>query len=112
MLKVLREGLKSDQIKQDEIAGRVGEIYDYIADSKDALVEANVEIKELRAKIRALEDDTEFKKSLSFDERGYYKRNGPEAQELYCSSCLDEKHQRIRLTGAETPVCHIHGYRE
>jgi hypothetical protein len=45
----LRDAAKRGEIKQEEFAGRVGEIYDYIIDSKDALVEAKDEISNLKA---------------------------------------------------------------
>ncbi len=52
MTKALRDGIKAGQIKADEIAGRIGEIYDYIIDSKAALIEAQSEIKALGASFR------------------------------------------------------------
>jgi hypothetical protein len=52
LLRSLREALKSGQMKPDEVAGRIGEIYDYIVDSKDALVDAKDEIQTLRDEIR------------------------------------------------------------
>jgi len=55
MTRALRDGLEAGSIKQDEIAGRIGEIYDYIIDSKDALVDAKEEIENLKAQVASLE---------------------------------------------------------
>lgn len=60
LTKSLRGGLKTGQIKPDEIAGRIGEIYDYIIDSKAALVEAQEESLQLTDQIRKLQDATEL----------------------------------------------------
>lgn len=71
------------------------------------------ENQELKARLDAFNDDKEFRKSLDYDKRGYYKRNGVGGQELYCSQCLDEKNQRIRLAlRSGTPCCDIHGFRD
>jgi hypothetical protein len=48
MIKMLRDGLKAGSIKPDEIAGRIGEIYDYIIDSRVALNDAQEEIRSLK----------------------------------------------------------------
>ena len=37
LTRMLRDGLKTGQVRGDDIAGRIGEIYDYIVDSKDDL---------------------------------------------------------------------------
>src|SRR5712692_8325584 len=88
LTRMLRDGLKSGQIKGDDVAGRIGEIYDYIVDSKDALVEAKDEIQELKAQVAAFNDEKAFRDSLEFDPGGIYKRQGPKGEELYCSACL------------------------
>jgi len=53
LLRALREKLKSGEVKGEEVIGRIGEIYDYIVESKDALVDAKDEIYALREKLRA-----------------------------------------------------------
>jgi hypothetical protein len=53
----LRDAAKRGEIKQEEFAGRVGEIYDYIIDSKDALVEAKDEISNLKADLAEARKD-------------------------------------------------------
>jgi len=54
LTKTLREAAKSGSLKPDEFAGRVGEIYDYIVDSKDALIEAKDEIQDLKNRLQAV----------------------------------------------------------
>ena len=44
LVKGFRDGLKAGTVQPDEIAGRIGEIYDYIIDSKEALADAKGEI--------------------------------------------------------------------
>lgn len=113
LTRMLRDGLKSGQIKGDDIAGRIGEIYDYIVDSKDALVEAKDEIQELKAQIAAFNDDRAFRNSLKFDPAGIYVRQGPQGDEFYCSSCLDSDGKKVRLiAGSYASRCHVHGYRQ
>lgn len=63
MTKALRDGLKAGQIKADEIAGRIGEIYDYIIDSKMALVDAQQEQQTLHGEIAALKKEAASLKS-------------------------------------------------
>jgi hypothetical protein len=53
LLRLLRERLKSGEVKGEEVIGRIGEIYDYIVESKDALVDAKDEIYALKDKLRA-----------------------------------------------------------
>ena len=38
LTRILRDGLKSGQITVDQLSGRIGEIYDYIINSKDHLL--------------------------------------------------------------------------
>jgi hypothetical protein len=52
LLRALRDRLKSDDVKREEVIGRIGEIYDYIVESKDALVDAKDEIHQLKDKLR------------------------------------------------------------
>ncbi|MDP8980053.1 MAG: hypothetical protein M3O35_05615 [Acidobacteriota bacterium] len=114
----IRDGLKSSQIKPDEIAGRIGEIYDYIIDSKAALLDAQEEIQRLHTQIHSFQDDKDFKESLKYDPIGVYRRrlaNGEE--QIYCSACLDTDNKRVRTmkdmsTRPATLRCDIHGYRQ
>lgn len=43
----LREAAKAGSLKPDEFAGRVAEVYDYIIDSKEALLSAQEMISRL-----------------------------------------------------------------
>jgi hypothetical protein len=114
LTKSLRDAAKAGELKPDEFAGRVGEIYDYIIDSRAAVVDAQDEIGTLRKKLAALNDEKEFQESLKFDAAGIYRRQGRDGEELYCSACLDENRQRIRLTAGTRGIsrCHVHGYRQ
>jgi hypothetical protein len=51
LTKSLRNAVKAGGIKDDEVSGRIGEIYDYIIDSKAALTDANEEIYSLKRKL-------------------------------------------------------------
>ena len=57
MTKMLRDGLKAGSIKPDEIAGRIGEIYDYIIDSRVALNDAQEEIRSLKQQLDSMNRD-------------------------------------------------------
>jgi hypothetical protein len=121
LTKVLRDAAKSGSLKPDEFAGRVGEIYDYIIDSKAALVDAQEvivslkgEILSIKAKIQAFDNEKEFRGSLKFNQEGYWSRIGQDGDELYCSACLDDG-KRVRLTrrsGTDIFQCHNHGIRK
>lgn len=116
MTKALRDAIKSGQIKADEIAGRIGEIYDYIIDSKAALLDAQEEMTKLRAEVQALNDEKEFRDGLTYDDAiGVYRRSDKAGRrmEIYCAACLDQHNKRIRVTENADGVlhCHVHGYR-
>ncbi len=113
LTKTMRDAAKSGTLKPEEFTGRVGEIYDYIIDSKAALVDAQEAMLQLQAKIRAFDDDKEFKSGLEFDPKGYYRRKGAGGDEFYCSACLDLNNKRSRLTGTRRALsCDVHGYRQ
>lgn len=113
MTKAIRDGLRAGSIKSDEIPSRIGEIYDYIVDSKAALVDAQDEILTLKKTIESFNDDKAFRDSLTFNLRGYYERNGTAGIERYCSACLDKNRDRVRITGHNESdfACEFHGYR-
>jgi hypothetical protein len=50
----IRDAAKAGLLASDEFAGRVAEVYDYIADSKEALLNAQEEISNLQAEVREL----------------------------------------------------------
>ncbi|HEY4360108.1 MAG TPA: hypothetical protein VGN17_04040 [Bryobacteraceae bacterium] len=103
LLRVLRDAAKSGELKPDEFASRVGEIYDYIVDSKDALVDAKDEIQELKTRIQALENHQQIDGELKHDGYVYWrdhpdgKRTGP-----YCVYCWTRD-------GTLVPMTHISG---
>lgn len=51
----LRDAAKAGTLKPDEFAGRVAEVYDYISDSKEALLSAQEMISQLRLENEGLE---------------------------------------------------------
>jgi hypothetical protein len=117
LLRNLRDGLKSGEIKQDELPGRIGEIYDCLNDSKAALLDSKDEMQQLQSKVRSLQDEKDFRDSLTYDVNGLYRRKTTSGvEEVYCSACLDGDNKRVRTTeeGPCSPpslVCYIHGYR-
>ena len=54
LTRAIRDAAKSGSLKSDEFAGRVAEVYDYIADSKESLLDAQEQISKLQAQIRDL----------------------------------------------------------
>src|SRR5258707_202702 len=86
----LRESLKSGEMKSDEIAGRIGEIYDYIVDSKDALVDAKDQIADLKDEIRRLKAATEDEQRFQFMHGVYWR--------TYEVCVHDEEHEAIHGT--------------
>ncbi len=117
LLRSLRDALKSGQIKPDEVAGRIGEIYDYIVESKDALVDAKDEIQELKDKLSSLEHTKEVNDSLEFDGKVYWKKDDPDHP--FCPTCWDVNKQLVRLSQWDEPAqyggvwkthyrCHVH----
>ena len=92
----LHEKLKSNAIKSDEIAGRIGKIYDHIVDSKDALVGARAEIQYLKDLLQAVNDRKQIESELEHDGRVYWRNhrtNGP-----YCPFCWDKDKRLVTLT--------------
>jgi hypothetical protein len=95
LTRVLRDGLKGGQIKGDEVAGRIGEIYDNIADSKDALSEAKDEIQILKQKVFELEAELCRRRAMKFAFGAYWTReDGP-----FCQLCWEAQNKPIRLLG-------------
>lgn len=86
-------------MRPEEIAGRIGEIYDYIVDSKDALVEAKDEIQSLKTKLQIINDRREISNQLTHDGYVYWRkhpdgiRTGP-----YCVFCWEKEDKLVPLT--------------
>ncbi len=97
LTRTLRDGLKSGTIKGDEIAGRIGEIYDYIVDSKDALLDAKDEIENLKTQLKAANDLTELAARLDFDGHVYWLRAEDKWEGPFCPVCWDGNRQLVRL---------------
>ncbi len=99
LTKALRDTAKAGSLKPDEFAGRVGEIYDYIVDSKDALIEAKDEIQQLKAELKARDDGERIERELEHDGYVYWrndtdgKRAGP-----YCVFCWKKEDKLVPLT--------------
>jgi hypothetical protein len=94
LTRALRDGLKSGQIRGDDISGRIGEIYDYIVDSKDALVEAKDEIHELKEKVTYLGSRLDQRDAMKFVNGAYWtKTDGP-----FCQICWESETKAIRLS--------------
>ena len=99
LTRILRDAAKAGTMKPDEFAGRVGEIYDYIVDSKDALVQAKDKIQELKAKLETISDRQEISNQLAHD--GYvYWRKPPEGTTSgpYCVFCWEKEDRLVPLT--------------
>jgi hypothetical protein len=97
LIRALRDGLKAGTIEQDQLSGRIGEIYDYIVDSKDALVDAKDAIETLKDELKRLKDVSELDSRLQFDGRVRWltvddKWDGP-----FCPICWEQSRQLVRL---------------
>jgi hypothetical protein len=102
LTKMLRDGLKGGTIKADEVTGRIGEIYDYILDSKAALLEAKEEAESLQAQIKELKDARELTDSLEHDGKVYWKSKGDKWEGPFCAKCWDQNRKLVRLDHQNT----------
>jgi DNA repair exonuclease SbcCD ATPase subunit len=55
LARALRDAAKAGSLKSDEFAGRIAEVYDYISDSKEAVLDAQETISQLREENERLE---------------------------------------------------------
>jgi hypothetical protein len=117
MTRALRDGLKAGTVKPDEIGGRIGEIYDYIIDSKDALVTAKEDLDTLKEQIKGLRDTSDLAARLDYDGKVYWLPNGDKWEGPFCPHCWDADKQLVRLDHQRTryadPLdasfhCHVH----
>lgn len=116
LIRVLREKLKAETVAQDEIAGRIGEIYDYIVDSKDALIDAKDEAESLKDQLKKLKEMSDLKSRLEFDGQVFWLAAGDKWDGPFCPICwnADEKlvplcHSNARIDPTEASFdCHIH----
>lgn len=51
LARALRDAAKAGSLSPDEFAGRIAEVYDYISDSKEALLSVQENISKLNAEI-------------------------------------------------------------
>jgi hypothetical protein len=102
LAKATRDAAKAGTLKPDEFAGRVGEIYDYIIDSKDALVEAKDELQQLRDENKGLRDATAernaIRQELLAEDNAYFRVVEGKKQGPFCSTCWDDTFKLVRLT--------------
>ena len=117
----LREKLKSNAVKSEEIAGRIEKIYNHIVHSKDALVGARAEIQYLKDRLQAVNDQKQIESELEHDGRVYWRNHGTNGP--YCPICWDHDKRLVTLTfihegnfaGCEGVyrgyVCIVHGQR-
>ena len=99
LTRALRDAAKSGLLKPDEF---VGEIYDYIVDSKDSLADAKDEIQDLKNRLNLVEGRSRIDDELAHD--GYvYWRNHSDGRQSgpYCVFCWKE--------GSLVPLTHIPG---
>jgi hypothetical protein len=114
LTRALREGIKSGRLKPDEIASRIGEIYDSIVDSKAALADAKEEISRLHDELRKIKVAVELEESFIFRHGVYWKtyevlslRTDPEGERIkemqyegpYCPLCKDADQKPVHLKG-------------
>ncbi len=107
LVRILRDGLKAGTIKPDEIAGRIGEIYDYIIDSKDALVDAKEELESAKRELTELKETRALAASLQHDGKVYWIARSEKWDGPFCAPCWDDRRKLVRLdhqrTGPASP---------
>jgi hypothetical protein len=101
LTRALRDAAKAGTIKPEEFAGRVGEIYDNIIDSKDALSDAKDEIRDLKDQLRALKGAADDEKRFRFMHGVYWKTSD------VLSLDKDENGNRITQTHWDGPFCPV-----
>jgi chromosome segregation ATPase len=86
LIRNVRDGVKSKQMKLDEVDSRISEVFDHIVEAKVALNDAKDEITLLRAELAKLKD---LEEGYEFRDNAYW-RDGV----AYCPKCLkiDGKH--------------------
>jgi hypothetical protein len=121
LLRAARDAAKLGTLKPDEFAGRVSEIYDYIVDSKQALINAKDEIQSLKEQVRALQTQDQVGQRLRYDGRVYWKDDDNEHP--FCATCWDTDKKLIHLAVRGVPqqypdgltkreyYCHVHKVR-
>jgi len=94
LVSMFRDSLKAGTIKPDEIAGRFADLYDYLLNAKDALIQSRDEIQALKTQIDDRQKTDIIESQLEFDGIAY-RRNHPDGTKTgpYCPSCwpLDRK---------------------
>src|SRR5258708_5686714 len=99
MTKALRDLAKAGELKPEEIPFRIGEIYDYIVDSKDALVDAKDEISKLKTELDILKRDRDvfLEGGVNWETRADDRYDGP-----LCPSCWGLNNKRHPLIKNES----------
>jgi len=97
ILKMFRDGLKAGTVHPDEIAGRIGEMYDYIIDSKAALLDAQEEVDKVKAELKELKDKQALAASLEFDGKVYWIAKGDKWDGPFCPICWHDSANLVRL---------------
>ena len=99
MTKALRDGLRAGSIRPDEVAGRIGEIYDYIIDSKVALVDAQAELHKLKVELDSIKKDREvfLEGGVDWEKRPDGNYDGP-----LCPSCWGLSNKRLPMIKNDT----------
>src|SRR5258708_37884740 len=84
LARALRDAAKAGSLKPDEFAGRIAEVYDYISDSKEALLSVQENISKLRAENERLKTYM-FHHSVSWRILPDGSEDGP-----FCPTCVSE----------------------
>jgi hypothetical protein len=98
LTRILRDGLKSGQITVDQLSGRIGEIYDYIINSRDALVDAKDEIQSLKAQIDAFNERKQIDSELEHDGYVFWRKVEGKKTGPFCPACWRADNRLMPLT--------------
>jgi hypothetical protein len=98
MTKMLRDGLRAGQVKAEDIAPRIGEIYDYIIDSKAALYDAQEQLGVMNDRIRQLIDNSHIAEQLISEGSAYFRMVGDKKVGPFCTACWDDTQKLVRIT--------------
>jgi hypothetical protein len=98
MTKMLRDGLRAGQIRVEDVAPKIGEIYDYIIDSKVALYDAQEEVNTLRTQLEALSEYQQIDSELKHDGYVFWRVLEEETTGPFCPYCWRKDEKLIPLT--------------
>lgn len=91
LLKAVRDGIKSKQMKLDDVPGQISEAYSHLIEAKTVLTEAKDEISRLQAELAKLKD---FVENYELRDNVYWRKG---TRDAYCPLCMGDKQKAVPL---------------